>query len=94
MNKHLAHGHVLSEDLEKRLQRMAARQQVPPTELVNMAVRMLLEHSETEDEWLAELQDRSREYRETGLHLTQEEVSDWVRKVARGERPPRPKAHT
>jgi len=94
MNKHVVQGYVLAEDLEKRLQRVAARKQKTSTALVDTAVRMLLEQLETDDEWLAELNDRSQEYKETGLHLSHEEVSDWLRRVAKGERPPRPKAHT
>lgn len=94
MNKHVVHGYVLSEDLERRLERVADRRKKTPAELVETAVHMLLEQVETDDEWLAELNDRSREHRETGLHLTHDEVSEWLRKVAKGERPPRPKAHT
>lgn len=64
------------------------------SELVETAVEFFFEHAESEDEWLTELDDRSREMTETGLHLTHEEVSDWLRRLAKGEDVPPPKAHT
>lgn len=94
MNKHVINGHVLDEELERRLGRVAERMDMSTTDLVNMAVNFFLERAETPEEELQMLDDRSREMDEKGLHVTHEEVSEWLRRIAKGERVPRPKAHT
>lgn len=94
MNKHVVHGYVLEEELERRLARVAERMEMSTAELVDMAVDFFLERAETPEEELAMLDERSREMDETGLHLTHEEVSEWLRRIAKGERVPPPKAHT
>lgn len=95
MNKHVVHGHVLSEDLEKRLQRVAARSKSSTTELLEAALNYFLDQVETDEEIEADMEDRLREMKETGLHLTNDEVMEWLDRVANGEDdPPLPKAHT
>jgi predicted transcriptional regulator len=94
MNKHVAHGHVLEEELERRLGRVSERMNLSTTELVNMAVDFFLERAETPEEELAMLDDRSREMDETGLHITNDEMREWLERVANGEDAPPPKAHT
>ncbi|MEO6013086.1 MAG: hypothetical protein ABIQ30_05825 [Devosia sp.] len=49
---------------------------------------------ETEEEFFQKAVDAHEEYKRTGLHLTQEEVEEWMAKRARGERAPMPKLHT
>ncbi|MBI4923613.1 MAG: hypothetical protein HY834_17875 [Devosia nanyangense] len=49
---------------------------------------------ETEEEFWATARESLRDYRETGLHLTQEEVEEWMARRARGDRAPMPKPHT
>lgn len=93
MNKHVVHGHVLEPDLESRLERVAARMGLSTTELVNMAVDFLLERAETPEEELAGLDEDMREYEKTGLHVTNDEVKDWLERYLEGEAPP-PKPHT
>lgn len=95
MNKHVVHGHVLSEDLEKRLQRVAARSKSSATELLEAALNYFLDQVETDEEIEADMEDRLREMKETGLHLTNDEVMEWLERVANGEDDlPLPKAHT
>lgn len=94
MNKHVASGHVLAPDLEKRLARVAERTRRSPADLLEVALHRFLGEIETEDELHAELEDRFREMEETGLHLTNDEVMEWLDRVAKGEDPPLPKAHT
>lgn len=94
MNKHVVHGHVLEPELENRLGRVAERMKMPTTDLVNMAVDFFLERAETPEEELAMLADRSREMDETGLHITNDEMREWLEHIANGENVPPPKAHT
>jgi len=94
MNKHVVHGHVLSEDLERRLQRVAARTGKAPTRLVEAALAYFLDQIETDEEVVTELDERVRHYKETGLHVTNDEVKEWLSRRAKGEDIPPPKAHT
>ena len=94
MNKHVAHGHVLSPDLDKRLQRVAERMKLSPSEVLDIAVDYFLSYAETEAEWNAEVDDRAREMEETGLHVRHEEVAEWLKRLAAGEDVPPPKPHT
>ncbi len=93
MNKHVAHGHVLSPDLEKRLARVAGRMKMSTTELVDLAVDFFLERAETPEEEIAGVNDALRDYDETGLHVTNDEVREWLERIANGEDAPPPKPH-
>lgn len=94
MNKHVAHGHVLAADLETRLARVAERTGKSSTRLLETALAYFLDQVETEDEIRADLDESFRDYEETGLHLTNDEVMEWLKRVAAGEDVPPPKAHT
>ena len=94
MNKHVVHGHVLSEDLEKRLQRVAARSKSSADELLEAALNYFLDQVETDDEMLADLEESAREYEETGLHVNNDEIMEWLKRIADGEDVPPPKSHT
>lgn len=48
----------------------------------------------TDEEFAAGARERLRHYRETGLHLTHEEVVKWTEQRSCGERVPMPKPHT
>ncbi len=48
----------------------------------------------TDEEYRAGAVESLRHYRETGLHLTHEEVKKWMEQRSRGERVPMPKLHT
>jgi 23S rRNA G2069 N7-methylase RlmK/C1962 C5-methylase RlmI len=48
----------------------------------------------TDAEFEARALDSLRHYRETGLHLTHEEVREWMRQRASGKRIPAPKLHS
>ena len=94
MNKHVVHGHVLSESLERRLQRVAERSKKSPTRLIEAALASFLDQIETDDEVATELDERARHWKETGLHVTNDEVKEWLTRRAKGEDVPPPKAHT
>lgn len=94
MNKHVVRGHVLPDDLERRLQRVAGRTQKSPTRLLELALNYFLDQVETDDEVHAVVEESVREYDETGLHLTNEDVREWAARVADGEDAPPPEPHT
>lgn len=94
MNKHVAHGHILDADVERRLERVAARMKTPPAELVSMAVDYFLDQVETPEEEAITLEEDRLEYERTGLHLTNDEVLEWLERRANGEDVPMPKPHT
>lgn len=94
MNKHVTAKHVLPPDLEVRLATVAERLQRTPDEVIALAVSQYLSQVETPDEFSAEVDRRREEFDRTGLHLTHEEATEWLRRLARGEDVPRPKAHT
>ncbi len=94
MNKHVVHGYVLSESLDRRLQRVAERTQKSPTRLLEAALNYFLDQIETDEEVQVELDERSRHMSETGLHVTNDEMKAWLERVANGEDIPPPKAHT
>lgn len=48
----------------------------------------------TDEEYWEGARDSVKHYEETGLHLTQKEVEDWMKRRSRGERVPMPKLHT
>ena len=94
MNKHVVHGYVLEEDLEKRLQRVAARSKSSATELLEAALNYFLDQVETDEEIAADLEESARDYETTGLHVTNDEVLEWLERRANGEDVPMPEPHT
>jgi len=93
MNKHVVHGHVVEPDLERRLDRVAERMSLSTTELVNMAVDFFLERAETPEEELASLEEERAEYEKNPVHLTNDEMKEWLERLANGEDAPMPKPH-
>ena len=94
MNKHVVQGYVLSEDVERRLARAARRTGKSPQRLIETSLSYFLDQIETEEEALADAEGSYRDYVETGLHLTNEEVMEWLERRANGKDVPLPDPHT
>lgn len=94
MNKHVVHGHVSSESIERRLQRVAKRTEKSPARLIEAALGYFLDQIETDAEQQTELEARFQHWKKTGLHVTNDEVKEWLARRAAGEDVPPPKAHT
>lgn len=62
--------------------------------LMTDAIRQYVERKEARKALLEELRAAHEEYQRTGLHLTREEVEEWMARRARGERAPMPEPHT
>src|SRR5690606_7484561 len=93
-NMHVVHGDVLSEGGEKRLARAAQRTRQSPERLLDASLSYFLDQIETDEEVRADAEESFRDYQETWLHLTNEEVMDWLERRANGEDVPLPDAHT
>ena len=61
---------------------------------MKQAIEDYVERAEEQEELRAELIRRHRRYQETGLHLTGDEVNDWIEATLRGEKPSKLEPHT
>jgi predicted transcriptional regulator len=84
----------LDEGLRDRLRSIAVREGSTPNRLMNEAINEFVDRKERRTAYLAEVNARYEEYRETGLHLTEDEVDEWLDALLRGEDPPIPEPHT
>ena len=58
------------------------------------AFETMLTRLELRSKWVAEIKVAQHQYDETGLHLTQQELEEWLEKVKAGENVPMPEVHT
>lgn len=92
--------HVLSTsikipgELRERLQNLAEIRQRTPHALMLQAIESFVSREEKREAWRQEGIAAWEEYQRTGLHLTNDEVVDWMDAVIRGEKAPMPKCHT
>jgi predicted transcriptional regulator len=84
----------LQDGLRERIRAVAASEQRTPNKLMNDAISEYVDRKERRAAYLAEIEERHREMRETGLHVTQEEADRYIDALLRGENPPLPKPHT
>ena len=84
----------LQDGLKERVREVASREGTTANRVMNEAILDFVGRKERRAAYLAEIEDRHREFRETGLHVTQEEVEAWVEALLRGEDPPLPEPHT
>jgi predicted transcriptional regulator len=80
--------------LKDRLRAIAESRQRSVNGLMNDVLLEFADRAERRATFLREAQEAHREYRETGLHVTREEMDTWFDAVARGEDPPLPEPHT
>lgn len=83
-------------DSENRAQieQLAASRGLTVNEVVGQALAIYTFETESQDELLARAQAAWEDYQSTGLHLTGEEVDEWLAKIEAGENPPMPPCHT
>ena len=81
----------LDTELNQRLERLAEARAQSPESIMELAIT---EYIEREDEWDREAIESYEEYQRTGLHLTNDEVLEWLEKLASGEDAPLPPCHT
>lgn len=68
----------LDENLKARLQDLAERQQRSAHWLMREAIRDYLDREESKENFKQEAMASWKSYKTTGLHLTGDEVRDWI----------------
>jgi predicted transcriptional regulator len=102
-----AHPITLDPDLQEKLEARASRETRSPEMLLRDAVEQYLQREEddalnrafdsypviTREQYLREGEEAYQHYKQTGLHLTHEEVDAWLEKLERGEDASLPPCH-
>lgn len=80
-------------DLRVRLGNLAAARQRSTNSLLVQAVTNFVEREEKREALRQECLAAHEHYMLTGLHLTNDEVVEWMDKIIQGEKAPMPKCH-
>lgn len=80
-------------ELKERLQKLAEARQRTPHALMLQALEAFVSREEQRESLRREGIAAWEEYRRTGLHLTGDEVREWIERVRRGEKAAMPARH-
>ncbi|TCL05360.1 CopG family ribbon-helix-helix protein [Sodalis ligni] len=69
----------IDDRLKERVKKLADARDRSPHYLMIAAITQYIEHEEARESFKQEAVDSWREYQETGLHLTGDEVKTWLR---------------
>ena len=83
----------LPADLKERVKGLAAARQRSTNALVVQAVAAFVEREEKREAIRQECVAAHEHYQQTGLHITQTEVKDWIARPRQGERTDVPVCH-
>ena len=83
----------LPDGTRDRLRTVATRRRRTPNWLMREAIDQYLTRQEAEAEFADDARKALADYRATGLHLTNEEVMEWLDGLARGEDAEMPEPH-
>lgn len=83
----------IDDELKSRVQRLAESRRRSPHWIMREAIEQYVDREEARASLRAEAQDSWPAYRETGLHLTGQEVRDWLRGRGTGEETEIPACH-
>ena len=78
----------------EQLDRIAEQQSRSGEEVVSDAIEEYVDRAERRAKLLVEMEQAHEEYKKTGLHLTQQEVDDWMKTRRVDRNAPMPKLHT
>ena len=84
----------LDDALKERLQKLADSRKRTPHWLMKEAIERYVSYEEWHDQIWKEAIEAKEDYDSTGLHLTGEEVEEWLRRRAAGEDVDLPECHT
>lgn len=84
----------LDDDMRERIQSLADSKQRSSHWIMREAIRSYVEKEEARRSFLADAEESWREYKETGLHLTWEEVDKWMSTWGTDEEQEPPECHT
>ena len=80
--------------LKQRVQKLAEGRRRSAHWVMREAIEQYVEHEEAMERLRKDLTDAWEEYQATGLHLTGEEVDEWLAKLEAGEDVEPPPLHT
>lgn len=84
----------LDPKLKERVERVAKSYDRSAHWVMKHAIEEYVERAESDEEFRRRAEASWEHYEQTGLHLTHEEVMEWLERRSRGEDPPMPKVHT
>lgn len=84
----------LRDGLKQGVEEIAADESRTANWVMNEAIAEYVARKKQRKAYREEAREAHRHYVETGLHLTPDEVEDWMARRAKGERIPMPKLHT
>jgi predicted transcriptional regulator len=83
----------LGSKIQDRVRRLASARQRTPDSLMAEAIEQYVERQEKREQFRLETLAASERYRTTGLHLTDEEVDNWITSLENGEDAAPPECH-
>ena len=83
----------MSPTLRERIQNLAKVRKQSAHAVMLQALETFVSREERREAWRQEGIAAWEEYKQTGLHLTQEELESWANNLSQGERTPMPKCH-
>ena len=90
----MSHVLELDEATEQRLNDLARASRQTPSNILQKAIREFIDRAQREQEFDRHTVTSWWDYEETGLHLTADEVDEWLSRRAAGEEVPMPVCHT
>jgi predicted transcriptional regulator len=84
----------LDPEIRARLERLAEARQRSTAGLLLDAIRQYVDREERRERFDRDALAALREYEETGLHVTQEEMEEWFARLEAGEDLEPPQPHT
>ncbi len=84
----------LDREMKARVQRLAEARRRTSHWIMREAIEEYVSREEKRQSFIQDAQSAWEEFERTGLHLTGEEVDDWMTKLESGEDAPVPECHT
>lgn len=83
----------LSETVKERIQRLADARQRSAHWMMREAIEQYIDREEKREQLRQDVLASWQHYQETGLHIAGAEANAWLKRLARGEKPPLPEPH-
>ena len=83
----------LDPETKARIQRLADAQRRTSHWIMREAIQEYITRQEKRESFLQDARDAWQHYQDTGLHLTDDEVGDWIAKLEAGEAAELPECH-
>jgi len=93
MQPHVNASVKMPPNLRDRIQALAQARRRTPHSLMLQAIESYLDREEKREALRQEARLAHEHYVQTGLHLTNAEVVEWMDKIIQGGKPPLPKCH-